>query len=195
MRKMLEESSDTRRRALPATPALAVMISLHLLTAGFFPADVKSFAPDSNSISHSQRCGDHILFSFNDRAGKNIAPAKFESIMITLNGSATGHELDSNRKGTKEFGWQTLCGHREMKVTVIYRKKKMELILKEVPGDQGDIFLHAIPFSEGVYTFDFENHLDKTCREEVNGRRGQCIVSPERLKKITPDRRKQGVTK
>lgn len=175
--------------------ALAVIICLHMFSAVFSHANEKSFASGLSPISNSQRCGDAIFFSFNDSTGKNIDPADFESITFVFNDWGAAYKLNIERKGTKRFDRPTLCGYVEMKVAVAYRNKKMELILKRIPGDQGDIFLQSIPFSEGAYTFDFENHLDKTCREDVEGRRGECIVPPKRLKKINPDSRGQGLTK
>jgi hypothetical protein len=195
MRKMLEEPSGTHRIALPAMSALAVIISLYIFSASFFPAHEKSFAADLNSMSNSQRCGDDINFFFNDRSGKNIDPVTFESIMIVLNDSDPGYKRNTERKGMKGFSVQTGCGYRVMKVTIAYQNKKMELILKQIPGDQGNIFLYAIPFSKGTYTFDFERNLDKSCEDNVKGWHGECTISPKRLKKISPDSRKQGVTK
>lgn len=192
---MGEESSGTQRRALPARSALAVIISLHIFSAGFSHANGKSFAPDLNPAPNSQRCGDSIFFFFTDQTGKDIDLADFESVVILLNNWGPGYKLNKERKGEKGFALQTLCGQREIKVTVSYRSKEMELILKRIPGDQGNIFLYAIPFSEGAYTFDFEDNLDKTCRENAKGQRGKCILPPKRLKKVTPDSREQEVTR
>ncbi|HEV2882822.1 MAG TPA: hypothetical protein VGX24_16220 [Pyrinomonadaceae bacterium] len=192
---MGKEFSGTRRSVLRVRSVLAVVISLHIFNAGFLHGNEKSFASGSNPASNSQRCGDEIFFSFSERTGENIDPADFASIMIVYNDTGRAYKLNIERKGTKEFVQPTLCGHREMKVTITYQNKKMELILKNIPGDQGDIFLQSIPFAEGTYTFDFEHHLDKTCREDVEGRRDQCVVPPKKLKKITPDSREQEVTK
>lgn len=165
---------------------LTLVITLHFPGAVFLPNE-NSFSSPPSIPSNSQRCADQIFFFFNDQDGKNIDPASFQSITI-VRGERLGEKRHAEKKGMKGFSVGTHCGYREMKVTIGYQDTEMELIFKQVPGDQGNVFLYSIPFSEGTYEFDFENSLDKTCEDNVKGWHGECVISPKRLKKAaTPD--------
>ena len=43
---------------------------------------------------------------------------------------------------------------------------------------------NSIPFSEGALTFDFEDNLDQSCEDKVKGWHPECVISPDRFKKI-----------
>lgn len=187
MRKIEEELSSSRRIAFTTTLALAWIVIFYFGGAVLFVADGKPSASKLNSVPNPQRCGDYIYFFFDDQNGKNIDPANFESLTINDKDYEVSGPFKSERKGMKGFSRQTGCGMPEMKVKVAYQNKKMELIIKRIQGDSGDIFLYSIPFSEGTYMFDFEYNLDKNCEDKVKGWHPECIISPKRLKKVIPE--------
>jgi hypothetical protein len=190
---ILEEFSVTRRTPWPALSGFALIISFHIFGGLFFGTNENSVESNLSIRPNSQRCGDHIYFFFNDRRGKNIDPSHFQSIaMVDDVVQDLVYKDNVERKEMKGFLAPTRCGLGEMKVTIAYQNKRMDLILKRIPGDHGDIFLYSIPFSKGTFTFDFENNLDKTCEDKVKGWHGECTISPKRLKKTAPHSSKQG---
>jgi hypothetical protein len=175
-------SIGTKRTGVKWPVRLAAMLNFCVFFAAFFTASANSIESNVSNRLNSQRCGDHIYFFFDDQSGKNIDPGDFQSIVINGGPAWKGNAA---RKGMKGFLLPTGCGFGEMKVVMTYQSKKMELILKRIPGDQGEIFLYSIPFSNGTYTFDFEGNLNKTCGDSVKGWHSECIISPERLKKVS----------
>jgi len=187
MRNIFHDLAGTQRITLPAISALAMVVSFYVFGGAFLTANGQSFASELNLILNPQRCGDRIQFFFNDQTGENIDPASFKSIMVVLNESDRRYPSNTEKNKMKGVSLPTLCGVRQMKVTIAYQNKKMELIIKRIPGDKGNIFLYSIPFSESTYMFDFENDLDKNCEDNVKGWHGECTISPKRIKKITLD--------
>lgn len=165
--------------------ALAVVCACALGEA-FPTADATSLAHGSASKSGPQRCGDDIHFFFDDRAGKNIDPAKFESVTVHIdNESARRAPQPFEKNRMKGLRAPTLCGIDHMNVKAAYRGQVMELIIRRIPGDRGDAFIYHIPFAEGTYEFDFEYDFDRHCEDNAKGWHGACKISPKRLKRVT----------
>jgi hypothetical protein len=110
----------------------------------------------------AQRCGDHLLLSFESAAGTPIAPSSFASVeMSTSNivdnipgvyraAVTTGDVAGIGRR----LEIRTGCGLRWVRFDVVLGKDVMQVTLHNVPGDSGNILLDGLEFTPGRFEYD-----------------------------------------
>jgi hypothetical protein len=121
----------------------------------------------------AQRCGDHLFVSLLDADGKPIPPSE-----LTMKVRVTVHdinhwqelltfdptpEIETIPEGRTVHVLRTDCGLVEAAFQIGWKGRRMDLAIRDVPGDAGNILLGDVAFAEGAYTIELTTPLEESC--------------------------------
>lgn len=148
---------------------------------------------------YGQRCGDFLWISLNDRDGHSIDPSKYQSIKIYTKSydvndlnkvyeNEVSPEIKLLKEGQAVLSIRTICGLIEARFSLEYQDQKMNLIIKNLPGDSGNIILKDLQFSEGKYEVDIGGRKLDNCQLEHDTIISGSKIIDEKLWRIDKDK-------
>jgi hypothetical protein len=147
----------------------------------------------------AQRCGDHLYLSLLDDHGKPILPGELTKITVHVTVRDINHreELQSYDpvpdtrelpEGRTVSAIRTDCGLEEARFDIEWHGRRMEIAIRHVRGDAGNILLRDAAFAAGAFIIDLGGGLEETCIL-VHGTQVEGIqIINERLWSIRRDR-------
>ena len=123
-----------------------------------------------NSVN-LQRCGDHLWLSLINGNGEPIKPSDYQSIKISTKAfdihdrtKVYNTIIEAEHKrisgGLEVLSIRTECGLIEAKFDLQYKNDKMEIIIKNIPGDAGNFILNNFQFRKGKYEVNLGTRLE-----------------------------------
>ena len=127
--------------------------------------------------AYTQRCGDFFWFSFNDKNGKSVDVNDYKSLKVftkeydvndrhKIYNIEVKPEIKELQSGKKVFSIRTICGLIEARIELKYKETQMTVIIKDLPGDSGNIILKDLQIDDGVYEINLNGRKLENCEQE-----------------------------